>query len=201
MPRFCAKKNRLADRYVYTQCKSQAAAAEFCRVTENAGARFRARTVYRLSTISTTQGDYVGFNTGNVERLIYSQAETGQASCLAVAWFLSISGVQSYIVTLYRVTLFIYTVRLARFWISEISADFGQPLYLGLRYDSCLISPWDIASHLVYKHNSLRRRLAPLCCDKVRAGSEVCSILRPRGRDMTFDNIQCWSKVYRNIPW
>ena len=31
------------------------------------------------------QGDYVGFNTGNGEKLSYSQAEPGQASCLPVA--------------------------------------------------------------------------------------------------------------------
>ena len=43
-------------------------------------------------------GDYVGFNTVNGEKLSYNQAEPGQAmaSCLAVAQFLSISGVESY---------------------------------------------------------------------------------------------------------
>ena len=44
---------------------------------------------YRLATPSggecTGPGDYVGFNTGNREKLSCSQAEPGQASCLAVA--------------------------------------------------------------------------------------------------------------------
>ena len=31
------------------------------------------------------QGDYIGFNAGNGEKLSYMQAEPGQASCLAVA--------------------------------------------------------------------------------------------------------------------
>ena len=47
------------------------------------------------------QGDYVGFNTGNEEKLSCNQAELGQASCLAVAEFLSISSVKSYVDTLY----------------------------------------------------------------------------------------------------
>ena len=53
----------------------------------------------RLKRRGYVQGDYVGFNTGNGEKRSYSRAV--QASCLAVALFLSISGVESYVVTLY----------------------------------------------------------------------------------------------------
>ena len=49
----------------------------------------------------TVQGDYVGFNTGNGEKLIYSKAELSHASCSAQAKFASISGVECYVVTLY----------------------------------------------------------------------------------------------------
>ena len=35
--------------------------------------------------IADVQGDYVGFNSGNGENLSHSQAEPGQANCLAVA--------------------------------------------------------------------------------------------------------------------
>ena len=37
------------------------------------------------NSCNTIQGDYVGFNTGNGVKLSCSQAEYGQASCLAVA--------------------------------------------------------------------------------------------------------------------
>ena len=46
------------------------------------------------------QDDYVGVNTGNGENLSYSQALGLAWLCLAVAYFLSISGVESYLVTL-----------------------------------------------------------------------------------------------------
>ena len=38
-----------------------------------------------LAKTVTVQGDYIGFNTGNGEKLIYSQAEADRGSCLAVA--------------------------------------------------------------------------------------------------------------------
>ena len=44
----------------------------------------------------------IGLPTGNGKKLSYSQAQLGQATCLAVAQFLSISGGPSYVRRLYR---------------------------------------------------------------------------------------------------
>ena len=51
------------------------------------------------------QGDYVGFNTGNGEKLRYSQVARLALLCLDVAELLSIFGVVSYVVTLYILSI------------------------------------------------------------------------------------------------
>ena len=47
------------------------------------------------------QSGYKGCNTGNRKKRSTSRAQPGQATCLAVASFLSISCVTSYVATLY----------------------------------------------------------------------------------------------------
>ena len=51
--------------------------------------------------LSGVQDDFVGFNTGNGEKLSYSQGAGLAWLCLAVAYILYISGVESSILTLY----------------------------------------------------------------------------------------------------